>query len=354
MKNDLNNLKILKNIAIILVLLGHAGCIYAGKWSCSIVNTKSEYIKYVTEYIYSIHMPLFVFISGFIYSFNREIMNKYNNVIEFIRNKFKRLIIPYVLTGVFFMIPIQMLFEVYTDRKTFFIRVLEEIILSNRPAHLWYLIMLFNLFVIFRLFEKQINKRGYLFNFAMFSVLKVFSVIIPNIYQISAVFQYGLYFYMGYTLCREAKKIKDIRLNLNILFIIHFILFNLNYFILQNLEGHIYIKLIKLSINIIISMVGIMYIYILGIRICNNDIYQKIQDNKMYNLIDKYNFEIYLLHQPIMLSIIEILKNYNIKPMEMYFTLFMVTLIVTLILAMIVSKINIYIKNRKRTLVSNI
>lgn len=51
MNNDLNNLKLLKNIAIILVLLGHAGCIYADKWSYSIVNTKFEYVKYVTEYI---------------------------------------------------------------------------------------------------------------------------------------------------------------------------------------------------------------------------------------------------------------------------------------------------------------
>lgn len=82
MNNDLNNLKLLKNIAIILVLLGHAGCIYAGKWGYSIVNTKSEYIKYVIEYIYSIHMPLFVFILCFIDGFNREIMNEYNNIIK--------------------------------------------------------------------------------------------------------------------------------------------------------------------------------------------------------------------------------------------------------------------------------
>lgn len=82
MNDNLKNLQILKNISIIFVVLGHAGCIYANKWSYEIVNAKSVSIKYVTEYIYSFHMPLFVFTSGFIYNFNRKNMNKYNNIIS--------------------------------------------------------------------------------------------------------------------------------------------------------------------------------------------------------------------------------------------------------------------------------
>ena len=78
--NKLQDIDLLRNIAIILVLLGHAGCIYAGKWSYTLVNMNSEIIKYITEFIYSLHMPLYVFISGYIYNFMRIGLKKYNNL----------------------------------------------------------------------------------------------------------------------------------------------------------------------------------------------------------------------------------------------------------------------------------
>ena len=42
-KNEINHITILRNISIILVILGHAGCIYAGYWSYTVVN--GNYIK---------------------------------------------------------------------------------------------------------------------------------------------------------------------------------------------------------------------------------------------------------------------------------------------------------------------
>lgn len=51
-------------------------------------------------------MPLFIFISGFIYSYNKLERDKYSDKNLFIENKFKRLIIPYILVGVFYVIPI--------------------------------------------------------------------------------------------------------------------------------------------------------------------------------------------------------------------------------------------------------
>ncbi|EYE87686.1 hypothetical protein Q428_12045 [Fervidicella metallireducens AeB] len=65
--NILYNIFILNSIAIILVILGHSGCIYAGKWDYKVFYNSSIIIKFITDYIYSFHMPLFVFISGYLY-----------------------------------------------------------------------------------------------------------------------------------------------------------------------------------------------------------------------------------------------------------------------------------------------
>lgn len=169
-KNEINHITILRNISIILVILGHAGCIYAGYWSYTVVNGNSSILKFITEYIYSFHMPLFVFISGYIYIYNKEKRNKYKSFIELIINKAKRLLIPYLVSGVVFMIPIQMLFNVYKDKQSFLERVVNGILIAKNPAHLWYLLMLFNLFLIFYFIEKFIDMKKYIVNFIIFFI----------------------------------------------------------------------------------------------------------------------------------------------------------------------------------------
>ena len=177
--NKLQDIQLIKNMAIVLVILGHAGCIYAGIWPPELINNDSEIIGYITRYIYSIHMPLYVFISGYIYNFNRVKLNKYLETKEFIVNKFKNLIIPYLITGITFMIPIQIMFNVYMDNESFLYRIVYDLLLSKKPGHLWYLIMLFNVFVIFRIIEEKIKQNSYTRNLVFLSIINIASVFIP-------------------------------------------------------------------------------------------------------------------------------------------------------------------------------
>ncbi|MFQ9309614.1 MAG: acyltransferase family protein, partial [Paraclostridium sordellii] len=226
--NKLNHISILRNIALICVVLGHAGCIYAGKWNFTIVNSNSKLIKYITDYIYSFHMPLFVFISGYIYNYSREILCKYNSIKEFILNKCKRLIIPYVLTGIIFMIPLQTFFSVYKDKEVFIVdKSINYILFAQKPGHLWYLLMLFNLFIIFRIIEKLLNKNNIVFNLLILEIISMVSIKLPNIYYISSAFAYLIYFYIGYILCRNIDKIKISLINNNKKYLIaNILLFN--------------------------------------------------------------------------------------------------------------------------------
>lgn len=47
----LENIALLNVIAIFLVILGHSGCIYAGKWNFNVVYENSNIIRYITYYI---------------------------------------------------------------------------------------------------------------------------------------------------------------------------------------------------------------------------------------------------------------------------------------------------------------
>ena len=94
--NDINSiekkeyyqeLNILRAISIVLVILGHS--FIAG-------DNNNLLIRYIIKLIYSFHMPIFFFISGF---FALKIFNIDSNKdkLKFLEYKAKRLIIPYFI-----------------------------------------------------------------------------------------------------------------------------------------------------------------------------------------------------------------------------------------------------------------
>lgn len=76
------NIAFLQVFGILLVVLGH--------------STNNGGIPFFSKWIYSFHMPLFIFISGFLfYLTTKDICNI--NLYEFIKKKFVRLILPYII-----------------------------------------------------------------------------------------------------------------------------------------------------------------------------------------------------------------------------------------------------------------
>lgn len=75
---------------IILVVIGHSGFT-----SPDIANRLSIF----HQWIYTFHMPLFFFISGYLYSLTNRSFQQIDNR-RFIAKKFNRLLIPYFVLGV--------------------------------------------------------------------------------------------------------------------------------------------------------------------------------------------------------------------------------------------------------------
>ena len=61
-------------------------------------------------------MPLFVAVLGAIYYYVKVKLNKYNDNKIFVKNKAKRLLIPYMVFGVFYAVPVVVLCN-FTDLK---------------------------------------------------------------------------------------------------------------------------------------------------------------------------------------------------------------------------------------------
>ncbi|MCR1849934.1 acyltransferase [Paeniclostridium sordellii] len=335
--NKLNHISILRNIALICVVLGNAGCIYAGKWNFTVVNSDSKLLKYITDYIYSFHMPLFVFISGYIYNHSKETLYKYNSIKDFIIGKWKRLIIPYILTGIVFMIPLQTFFSVYEDKESFIVdKAIKYIILAQRPGHLWYLLMLFNLFIIFTIIEERLNRNSVVFNLVILEIISMISIKLPNTYYISSAFYYLIYFYIGYILCRNVHRVKRTLINNSKKYLIaNILLFNINYILINYIKVYgILTKLVILFLNSIIAILAIICLFTYTLKLADNRyMLNKIIKNKNYKLINKHNFKIYLLHQPIMLSIISMMKRVDIMPEAFYLVLFLVSLIISILIS---------------------
>ena len=141
-------LDIMKVIGIILVVLGHVTRMYTKDGLIPQVDDTGV-MGIITRVIYSFHMPLFVFISGMTFAFVSIRKSSYQRFSSFVKNKAKRLIIPYFAFAILWVLPFMCGFG-FRDFLPYFIK---GIILSLDSRHLWYVWMLFNVFLMFYLFR---------------------------------------------------------------------------------------------------------------------------------------------------------------------------------------------------------
>ncbi len=112
-----------KGYGIIFVIIGHVD------------------MPYLTTFFYAFHMPLFFFLSGYVFSIK-------SNLYSFLKAKFRRIIIPYF----FLCIPVIFVNTIFLNEKTFewsnFIYELEKFIIQERYTTLWFIACLFILNIL--------------------------------------------------------------------------------------------------------------------------------------------------------------------------------------------------------------
>lgn len=140
-RNDL--MPMMSITGIVLVVLGHSG--YAGS------NIAMD-CPYLCKWIYSFHMPLFFFISGFLFSLTNESFVKMDKG-NLLMKKVKRLLVPYFTIGLVLwcvkytfssLASVERHFSLAAFLKMFVAPNTEE----STMGYLWYLITLFMVFAI--------------------------------------------------------------------------------------------------------------------------------------------------------------------------------------------------------------
>lgn len=322
--------EVLKVIATILVVLAHITRMYTGIGIVKPLNNSIS-LNYLTKFIYSFHMPLFVSISGAIYYYVKVKLNRYNNNNKFLINKFKRLLIPYVAFGILYVAPVMILCE-FTN-LSFIEYIFKGILLSLDSRHLWYVLMLFNVFIIFQFGNKLINKYSNHF-ILIFVVFNIISYWLPNYFQINNTFKYIIYFYFGYLFEKNKHKFK---INSNFCFIITFILLIIfNYLSLLNINFKI-----NIFLNLINAILGIAFIYIISEYVNK----EKIINSKTYKAIEKNSFGIYLFHPMIIYVFYYFLGGENISPYVLTIIVFVITMLLSNLFTLLIRylKLNILI-----------
>ena len=344
-KVTLRELDYLKIIGVLLVVIGHCTSIYTGGWVFT-SQVNSPIYGLIASYVYTFHVPMLVFVSGAIYYYCRIKRGKYTSLKSLIINKFKRLIIPFLFIGILYSIPIKYVIGM-SDKNI--INSIKTFLLGLNTGHLWYLLMLFNIFILFYLYEKFILNKKYsiVLNLILFSILYISSGFFTNIFQINRAIQYSIFFYLGYEFFRskdrlilklEKLKSKSILIMTPILIAISLVLILVSKMKLSSIMLSKFFSLINVVIAMICIIICYLIVYLINNRMKNIILKEKI--DKLINIIGKYSFNIYLLHEPIIFIVLHFIASKYINPN----ILVMVCLSISVSLSMLISVIYMKIK----------
>lgn len=139
-------------------------------------------------------MPLFTFISGFLYAYLRN-LGKYSKYLPFIKNKSKRLLLPFIFFVTFFCITTE--FQ-QTDLTTL-IKHIGHCIAFGAYNHLWYLPVLFWCFIIIRIFERLSNSKIVLLLFLVIAYILAFVIPVSGfLFNLGKVAPWLYWFLLGF------------------------------------------------------------------------------------------------------------------------------------------------------------
>lgn len=198
-------------LVIILVVFAHSSLMYTNAGIIHPAET-SALLGFLTKAIYSFHMPLCFMVSGMVYGLCKEDLKKYTKFTSLLKNKARRLLLPYFLFGILYVAPV-MCWLGLTD-LSFVDYCFKGILLSQNSRHLWYLVTLFEMFLLAEGFHFTLThclliltrKRGakysssYLYYLGLLTgsiLLLILSGYFPNLFQINSLGYYFIFFSCG-------------------------------------------------------------------------------------------------------------------------------------------------------------
>lgn len=192
--NDhLAHLDFLRTLCVLIVVVYHCYAFLTHGYFPAMRETYMQFGN-INSIPVSIAMPLFTFISGYLYAYLRGI-GKYSKDKPFIKNKVKRLLLPFIFFVTLFCITTEF-------QQTDFLSLIRHIgrcIVFGTYNHLWYLTVLFWCFIITRLLERVASSKVALF-IVLALAFVLACIITPTgfIFNIKQIAPWYYWFLLGY------------------------------------------------------------------------------------------------------------------------------------------------------------
>lgn len=288
-KTELENCNFVKTILMICVVVYHSMLFWTGSWFIGEPVFQSNVLAIISKWLNTFHIYAFTLVSGYIYYFIKFEQKRYTNFLPFMTNKVKRLLIPYCFVSIMWVIPISNYFFHYDIEKIF-----KNFVLGISPGQLWFVLMLFNVFILVYLFDEYLVNR----DFGLIIALGLYFVggigkycSIPNIYQIFDSFRYIVFFVVG---CFIRKKGSDIIRNIPcfVWFFVDVLLFAMKTYIDES--NIICFKLIGIGLDFVVCMTGAIMAFVILQKVADSI---KWKENKLIKILESYSMPVYLFHQ---------------------------------------------------------
>ncbi|HEU4055126.1 TPA: acyltransferase [Streptococcus pneumoniae] len=340
-KEEYNFLKVL---TILLVVLGHSTYYiikmnFGGIDYYHYINNNDSIIvinffKKITEIIYYFHMPLFMAISGAFFRIQVE-KNKWQSPLELFQNKFRRLLIPFIIFTILYTIPMKYISN-YFIQTSIFNAIIGQLFLFGN-THLWYLYALFIIFMIaYFVLKKDTGFGMLLFLFALH--LMSYKI---NITLIKSAFQFLFYFAIGFKF-EQKREVYNHLLNHTKKFV-YFLLIGFVVLIFMNLGIKRYSIIFSKLLEEILALYGSLVTYTIAYYLSRNT---KWMNTRIYQFILVNGLGIYIFSDTLNYLILKwgfiVAEDLMITPhgiILMVIFRFLVTLILSLLITLAFKKL---------------
>ena len=326
-KGVLNHLVLLRVFATLSVIIGHSIIVYSNTWNYYTMTNQSLFLSNLKKIIDIYQMPLFFFISGYLFYYIKIEKAGYVSQKKFTIVKFKRLLLPFYIVSFFYMVPLRIIggYKPYIGKNIFSIYI-KDILLGKDAGNLWFLPVLFSIFMIAYLFSKKKS----ILSFSYTLILMELSVFAPKLLFIKSIMLYLVFFYFGYLArCYSYKINSKIKL-LGIIFIVLLIL----YFIIG--EHGVLSRFCLFNLKIALGLLSCLLIYKVSINIMQK--FPNVQNHTIIRLIDKNSFGIYLFHSPLLYPLLKFSSSKDINPYLFSLISFTILFSFSLTLAILLNK----------------
>lgn len=341
----------LKVIATLLVIIGHCtyyniqspyGGIYLLEYSCKSSLT-SKLINYIIGFIYTFHMPLFMAISGMCFFLNLE--KRRQSFSHLVKSKWKRLLIPFLGVSIFYSIPLKWLSGYWDHSANTLHDMLFGQILLLGNTHLWYVLSLFWVFIVFY-FIKSFNFLCHKYAWVLLLVVswlgRYMEASNMGFLGLAAAMEHLFYFSVGFYTINWINKDNTHSVRFYLISLLGLFLFYLIFTKCQPLFPQI-ISIAKYPVITLLALIGGSNIIGLSQKLLS-----KMGNCKVITFFKRNTYELYLYSDPLNYVIIAFIPYFlsgcflesNITAIVLFFIRFTFTTIGALFVSIILKSIS--------------